>query len=212
MFPWDDWVLLTDEMVVAVVVVRLTRTTSTREKSSCLPYVPLPQWGFPQLELPALAKWMVLVCCTSIYWLLTSHGVVRGRKGWWLKEGKAGWQVLPVFFRNMEYFSKFQQCCLAHASLADLRPTCSDAGALGADCGVLGEWSSDPLPHGRELMLLRNGVGFGAKLCCAPVQAVPWFPGSRKEILKPTLQKSEASSINKCAHRLARWKKCKIPR
>lgn len=53
-------------------------------------------------------------------------------------------------------------------------------------------------------MLLRDGAGFGAGLCCAPAQAVPWFPGIRKEILKSTLQKSEASSINKCARRLAR--------
>lgn len=31
-------------------------------------------------------------------------------------------------------------------------------------------------------MLLHDGAGFGAGLCCAPAQAVPWFPGIRKEI------------------------------
>lgn len=105
------------------------------------------------------------------------------------------------FFQEYGLFSKFQQFCSALTSptwqlsrLGSGLLSCLSFGCTGQgvvpDFGVQEAdvtlwWPCRALPASRAT-------------------PVPLLPAHRKEILKSTLQKSEASSIKKRAHRLAR--------
>jgi len=180
--------------------------------------------GFPAL---AGQPWEMNGACGLHLNMLTANVQHGGGAKRVVAEGRQHQMMRDLFFQEYGVFSEFPKYCLPHTSsarhLSRLASSPLSCWALGAGGRVLPpvweERGSRPVPVAGDRCCTMTVLGSGPR-CAMPrprlhlassMVPVPWLPRRGKEILKSTLQISEASSINKRARRLARWKKCKVP-